>query len=354
MKPFSPRARAWAVMASLFILCAAGAGADPLIRRAHEREKAGDLQTAAALLASWLGANPGASGSPAVFGSYLLVEQDLPALLGESAQFLAAARGVPGSALLFEKAARLFDLAGRIEEARDAWLAAFAEGSPESSLVSAFLLSYQMNDIPSMSAALEKVERRGSTVDLLLQALSEIRKGDRTEARAALLEVAEQTASPELSMKALWVLYQADLHSGDPAAATQARSRLKSRFASAPETAIAAGSGGPGAKPPKTVVVEMATPVAFDAAIPAATVSPPTTKATVSVQAGSFLMKENADDLVAELSKRGFAPVVVYETVQGRDRYRVLAGTGLETDAAKSVLKRLSGEGYGGFIIADK
>ena len=48
----------------------------------------------------------------------------------------------------------------------------------------------------------------------------------------------------------------------------------------------------------------------------------------VSVQAGSFLMKENADDLVTELSKRGFAPVVLHETTQGKDRYRVLAAAG--------------------------
>ena len=74
----------------------------------------------------------------------------------------------------------------------------------------------------------------------------------------------------------------------------------------------------------------------------------------VSVQAGSFLMKENADDLVSELSKRGFAPVVVHETVQGKDRYRVLAGTGLDTEAAKATLKKLSEEGFRGFVVADK
>jgi cell division septation protein DedD len=65
-------------------------------------------------------------------------------------------------------------------------------------------------------------------------------------------------------------------------------------------------------------------------------------------------MKENADDLVSELSKRGFTPVVVGETVQGRDRFRVLAGTDLEAEAAKALLKNLSEQGFGGFIVSDR
>ena len=65
-------------------------------------------------------------------------------------------------------------------------------------------------------------------------------------------------------------------------------------------------------------------------------------------------MKENADDLVTELTKRGFAPVVLHEATQGKDRYRVLAGAGLETEAAKSILRKLSDAGFGGFIVADK
>jgi hypothetical protein len=46
--------------------------------------------------------------------------------------------------------------------------------------------------------------------------------------------------------------------------------------------------------------------------------------------------------------------VVVRVTVEGKDRYRVLAGTGLETEAAKATLKKLSDEGFRGFVVADK
>ncbi len=65
-------------------------------------------------------------------------------------------------------------------------------------------------------------------------------------------------------------------------------------------------------------------------------------------------MKENADDLVAELSKRGFSPVVLRETIQGKERYRVLAAAGLEPEPAKAVLKKLADQGFRGFVVADK
>ena len=177
--------------------------------------------------------------------------------------------------------------------------------------------------------------------------------------------VADQTGNPDLALKALWILYQADVHGGDTAAAALSRSKLKSRFGSAPETAIAAGSGGQGSKPARVAVV-MPTPVLMEAPSPAPTspaapspaaaltTAPLVSSPKVSVQAGSFLMKENADDLVSELARRGFAPAVVRVTVQGKDRYRVLAGTGLETEAAKATLKKLSDEGFRGFVVADK
>lgn len=357
---------------------------DPLILHAREREKAGDLEGSAALLSSWLASNAGASASPAVFAAYLRVEQNLPAMLEVSRQFLISAKGVPGAASQFEKIARLFDLSGRIEEARNAYLQASAEGSPDSALISAFLLSFQMNDEESMSATLQRLAGKGGSADLLLHALSDMRTGDRAAARAALIGVADQVGSPELALKAIWILYQSDVNSGDPAARAAMRSRLVPRFASAPEAAIAAGPASSGAKTAHAVVVVMPTPVLLETVPPAgsetggpapvptasATATPapgplsPTTPAAAtaaisstskaSVQAGSFLMKENADDLLSELAKRGFAPVVVRDRVQGRDRYRVLAGAGLEADAAKAVLEKLSAEGFSGFIVTEK
>jgi cell division septation protein DedD len=402
------RACFWSAVACLLLTFALRADADPLILHAHEREKAGDFEASAALLSRWLALNPGASGSPEVFAGYFRMEMDMHALLEVSRQFLVSAKGVPGAARQFDKIARLLDLSGRIEEARNAYLAAFSEGFSESALVAAFLLSFQMNDARSMEESLQKLAGKGGSAEILLRALSDMQTGKRAAARSALIGVADQTGNPDLALKALWILYQADNKHGNTAAASLSRSRLGSRFASAPETAIAVGPAAPGAKTARAVVVEMPTPGLSEAvpstaspaaapvpaqavlepaaSLPAASgaqaaptppaaapdsgtpTTPPNTAAPaaqeilpgagpavrVSVQAGSFLMSENADDLVSELARRGFASSVVREMVRGGDRFRVLAGSGLEAEAAKAVLKKLSDEGFRGFIVADK
>lgn len=76
-----------------------------------------------------------------------------------------------------------------------------------------------------------------------------------------------------------------------------------------------------------------------------------TTTSAVSVQVGSFLEKEKAEKLASEI--RGhYSPVAirVYDSAKGRF-YRVLVGEhSTRTDALK-VLRRLSSDGYEGFVI---
>ncbi len=363
--------------------------AEPLIAHARQLEKAGDREGAAKLLSAWLTDNPGASGSAPVFGAYFRTEQELPALLDESGRFLKTAKGVPGAAGQFERIARLFELGGRIEEARNAYRAAFDEGAPDSTLVSAFLLSLQMNDTGTMAATLQQMAGKGGSTELLLRALAEIHTGDHAAAQETLIGLAEQTGNPDLALKALWVLYQAARSSGDEAAQAAMRSKLQTRFAAAPETALAAGPSPAGSASPRSIVVQMPEPGPFETGLtppkvdlappkvdtetptnpgpgtlpqtpqtsveksPAAQPSQPSSP-MISVQAGSFLMKENADDLLSELTRRGFAAVIVHDVGQGKDRYRVLAGAGLELDAAKGVLKSLTDAGFRGYLVQDK
>ena len=65
-------------------------------------------------------------------------------------------------------------------------------------------------------------------------------------------------------------------------------------------------------------------------------------------------MKENADDLLLELGKRGFSATLQHDQVQGRDRWRVLAGSGLDRDAAEAVRVKLSAAGFTGFLTQDR
>ena len=384
----------------LLFLCAACAlaRADVLLDQAAASEKAGDLEASASALAQWLGANPGASASPEVFASYLRVEQDFPRLLQSAAAFLKTARGVTGAAVQIERIARLFDLAGRVEEARDAYLSAFRGGAGDSTLVEAFLLSLRMNDSEGMAAALQQLKGKNASVEILLQALSDVRTGDRVAARAALMGLSQQSGDPDLALKSLWVLYQAAAAAGDAAGEADARARLGKRFPSSPEAALMAASP-PGGTVPRQVVLPAPVPDVFGpgalsqpaaavdpavdsaartpsspAAAPGAASAPtasPTTAAPVppvppapggapaagprfSVQVGAFQVKENADDLLSELLKRGFAALVLHDTVQGRERWRVFAGSGLDRDAAEAVQLKLSGAGYLGVVVTDK
>ncbi len=372
---------AWATCGAIF--------SDPLLQRAADRERAGDLDGSASALAEWLSANPGSAESSGVFESYLRMEQDFPKLLQTAAAFLKTGRGVPGSAAQFERIARLFDLSGRIEEARDAYVAAHAEGAPDSALISAFLLSLGMNDAESMSAALQRLKGRSPSSEILLQALSDLRAGDRAAARAALVGLAEQTGKPDLALKSLWVLYQSAQSAGDAAGQSDARAKMGKRFAAAPEAALASGAPAPGSPSSRQVVLPAPSPDPMAAAAPpvvpsaqppaapdslpavsawpqpaspgsslpgAAASSPADPAAAVrySVQAGSFQMKENADDLLLELGKRGFSATVLRDQTQGKDRWRVFAGSGLARDAAEAVRARLSAAGFTGFLTRDK
>ena len=385
----------------LFLFVHVVHGESPL-PHAQQLEKAGDKEGAAKLLSAWLENNPGASDSASVFEAYVRVEQDLPNLLDESARFLQSAKGVPGAGAQFERIARLYDMAGRIEAARDAYIAAHAEGGSDANLVSAFLLSLEMNDTDRMASSLDQLAGKGEVAELLLRALLQLRTGD-PAGRASLVGLSDQTGNPYIALKALWMLYEEARRSGDTAGQAAARSKLAARFAAAPEAVLAAGPSPTGTAAARSIVVQLPAPGPFDAGSgppkadsaspkadsaagattqtppttvtqanstaapgtqvqtsPASTESTPTAQAAphssplVSVQAGSFLVEENANDLMSELTRRGFSPVLVHEFAQGKDRYRVLAGSGLEADAAQGVMKRLSDAGFRGFLVQDK
>ncbi len=400
--------KAWLVVPVVLLLAAGASSADAVLDRAHEREKAGDVQAAASLLASWLSANPGAAGSPAVFGDYLRVEQDFPVLLDRAAVFLNTARGVAGAAQQFQSIARLFDLAGRVEQARDAYLAAYAEGAPDSALVSAFLLSVRMNDTDSMAGVLKKLAGSSASAGILLQAIWDLRAGNLTSARTALVGLSEQTGDPELALRALWILYESAAEAGDAAGQSSARSGLAARFGASPESALAGAASPSASTAGRTIVVEAPAPGSLEpvptpdaASAPAVPTAPaaPTAPATVgppdvpasaagqtsstaadaavisspaipsapqdaappapsapkySVQTGSFGMKENADDLCLELGKQGFTPAQVHDVAQGKGRYRVFAASGIDAEAARQVVARLAAAGFYGFVVRDR
>ncbi|MGA2977388.1 MAG: SPOR domain-containing protein [Spirochaetia bacterium] len=331
------------------------------------------------MYAGWLDTHPGASGGARVFASYFRLEQDFPLLLRACGKYTTTARGTQDAAKQFAAIAQLYDLSGRIEEARDAYLLAYAEGAPPATLISAFLLSLEMNDSATMTTCLAQLGGGGGSAELLLEAIAAVQSGDDAKAKAMLVGLADQTGDSSLAVRALWVLYEVSIARGDDGAQASARMKLSNRFPGAPETSIATRT--PAADRQKTTSnvflspgpdlfsgYRLLQPEAVEApSVPMAEPAPspppsnpvpkeqPSASPQVkySVQAGSFLMKENADDLVVELAKRGFTPVVAHDTMQGKDRYRVFAGTGLDNDAAKTLLARLAQAGFSGFIVGE-
>jgi hypothetical protein len=322
--------------------------ADSLIARAQQLYKAGDRVGAAQSYKAWLAINPGAPGSGRVFASYFSLEQEYGALREVSRTFLVAGRGVPGAGEQFSRIARLFDLGGMTEEARNAYLSAYGEGAPEAAMVSAFLLSLQMNDTEAMKQILVSLGEKGGTEKALLDAL--VPAPDGACARNALKGLVDASADSELRLRALWVLYAMARNVNDEKGQADIRARLAAEFPGAPETALAS-------LPVKTGVVLFPSPDVLGTtdppdSAPGATQTSHSSK--FSVQAGSFQVKENADDLVVELVKRGFSPIEREESSKGKALYRVLAAGGLDADQARELLSKLVQAGFNGILVAEK
>ena len=348
--------------------------ADPMIPRAQQREKAGDTAGAAHLYAAWLRTNVGAPGAPRVFSRYFRVENDYLALRDASLKLLATGHGAPGAADQFCAIARLFEIGGMTAEARDAYLSAYGEGAGDTTLVSAFLLSLQMHETDAMAKCLAALESRGGAAGPLLRILADIEGGHGESAGPALARLAESSGDPDIALKARWVMYALARAAEDQKGQADARARLSADFPGAPETALVSSPGNatvvlfpspdvfvagdsPAEAPPAPRAAEPAQPPAVpQTTSPAQTAPAPQSAepARVSVQAGSFQVKENADDLSAELSKRGFSPIQRMETIQGREHYRVFAGVGLDAVQDRALLAKLLQQGFSGVLVTEK
>ncbi len=420
----------------LLASCAIPASAsalDSALQEARLEEMAGDRQGAAHMLASWLDSNPGSAQAPVVMFRYLAEEQNLSSLLEVGKRFLQSARAGGALPETMARLARLFEAAGKTEEARDAYLAAFAKGAPASALESAFLLSLEMNDVDALQSSLASMKDSETERVDFLRACVSFQKGDSGPANAELARIADSATDQSVVLRALWMSYQIAVRSGDPAARLLATRRLQAKFPQSPEYAIVAAEGSttardsanvslmalpgrflggspspeppssspapagvstvpPAAPAPAAATAAATTPPAVatipavepssagapgsQAALDSATsTAPPTSQKTLSVQAGSFQMKENADDLISELTKKGFSPTLRIDALegsapgaqgsasgtqgsasgsQGKSLYRVFAGTGLAVDEARALLDKLHEAGFSGFLLNDQ
>ncbi len=401
----------WFLAAAFPSVCLAG----PLLADAA-RSAASDRQTEARTLAAWLDANPGAPGSGRVLDSYLDSEQDLGRAIQVALRFVASSASVPGAAPGLHRIAQLLSLAGRVQEAREAYLASYRAGGADGDLLEALLLSLEMNDPTSVSGELAEYRARGGANADRYDAILSLALGKVAGNGAG---ASSSAATDDVALKYLWIAYVGALATGDSQAVTSASVALASRFAGSPEAVMAAGGSSVGGTPlvaaypspplsasepaepsasrslsaPEQVLPapvppsaaptpsapapaaqrsepepELPAPVPPSAALatagpptPAPSVTPsaaPTPAPTapdprfVGVQAGSFRVKENADYLARDLQSKGFSPSVHEQIQDGKSLYRVIVASGISPSDAAALLDRLSQAGYGGLIVS--
>lgn len=247
----------------------------------------------------------------------------------------------------------MFELAGLDAEAADLALEAWNRGGPASLLRRRMRLSLAMGDLVAYQAASARAVAFPGADPLAV--VAERLAGKLEEARRDASRILSASDDPCARLAAAWDLYVAAREDGTATGAAEAASRLAELFPGSPEAAIArSATGGT-----RSRVVEAATPALFaqaDAGAAGTGAAEPGASApaaTFSVQAGSFQVRENADELARDLRTAGFEPVIRSAAVSGKTVWRVYAATGIDRAAADRLLADLRAAGYAGFVVAD-
>jgi cell division septation protein DedD len=215
-----------------------------------------------------------------------------------------------------------------------------------------------MNDVEAARQKLEMLRSKDPGWAGLAEGLIDLVSGDLASAGDRLAEAARSTSDPRLRLAALWAVLERARLSGDSVALEAASEEITARYPGSPEQALAGGTAAPVSRPgqfaSRALTAEPApAPAAPGPAPLPRTEGPAEGGPRFGVQAGSFKVRENADELAAELARKGFTAAVREDTTQGKALYRVLAGSGLGREAALEVLVRLSGAGYAGLLISE-
>ena len=321
----------------------------PLLAEAARLEQAGDSEGAIRVYRAWLKDN---AEDPVrvdtVFAALFRLEPNLNDLLE-----LSATPGLGPEPLL--ALSKLAEMSGRSEEARALSERAWKGGGGTEALVASALLALEMNDAAAATGALDVLRAHGESWTDLVDGYGDLAAEQWDRCREKLDRAAESSGNPRIALAALWGLYECSRRSGDTVGTAAAAAAIGRRFPGSPEEALAAGRASPLPNP-----AQFASPSVGHAAA-AVKEGPPAVQAASSavqvgsfaVQAGSFSTRENADELAADLSKKGFAPVVRQETREGKTLFKLYAGVGMDRDAAVSLAENLRKAGYAGFVISE-
>ncbi len=326
---------------------AAPALAAPLqLVEAWQLERDGDDAAAARLYLSWARDHAGNPSVLAGYAGFLRTERNLDALVDAGRDLIGSLPRLPGAWPLLDATSRLFELAGLDEEAAALADEAWKQGGPAEVFQRAQRLRMVMGDLEGYTAgaaravAVPGLDPLAPTLDLL--------SGRFPESVSGAERVLAGATDPSARLLAAWSLFEAARAEDDAAATARAAARLAELFPGSPESAIALATGAG----VSSRVVEAPSPALFvTASAPAPAAAPAAPTPSFAVQAGSFRVRENADELVKDLRRAGFEATIQEAVVQGTTLWRVLAGTGLDRKSADDLVERLRASGYAGIIV---
>jgi tetratricopeptide (TPR) repeat protein len=294
--------------------------------------------------------------SPALFsafGGYFRLESDLDCLLKVSESLLSRTKNTDLPPGLTAKIARLYELSGRPDEARALYQKELGAGG---SFVSAVRLLLEMNETDEADALLASNPEADNGV---LAGQAALQRGDVSAARVLFKKALEKPDNEGDSIRAMFGLFSAAAAEGDRKRMEEEAARLTKLFPLSPEAAItrdpARAAGAPEAR------IRIATvPARYFGEKDVAELSSkePAAGATetgrVSVQAGSYAMRENAEDMRNVLMGKGFSASIRESGDPGRKLFRVFAAESISPEDAKNVVLVLQKYGLYGFIVPER
>ena len=330
----------------LFLASLPGYGEESVISSFESLVADGRARDGIEMLAGWLEDHTDSPTFQDVLIRYLKEERSLEALRLALNRILAKTDHPSHRLLLLEKLAWIEESAGRLDEAARYHDSAveLAQGDARARhLLAGAILLYEEGFYDESAAKAQQILMEESDEGILdharvLLGYILLFQGNSEQAMREFLSLISHDPPKNVEPAALLGLVQAS-----PEKAQEYLHRLESDYAEAPEYALALSVWKTGSK----VKFPLSPGRLFFSASRGEEDIPPI--GSVMIQTGSFLVRENADYMLAELIRLNFPAEIREVTIQDKSYYRVMVGeftTEEEIQRAITQLKELGFEGF--------
>jgi hypothetical protein len=347
------------------------------LQEALRMEKTGEKVASLRIYKTLIAQLPPGAELYSSFEGLFRLESDVGSLVGSARTLLEEAGSSPPPRGLSGQYAMIAELSGDLETAAGLYRMEYDVSGSEDALRAAIALAIEMNDLETAGILIPKCGDSGQKARF--HAESALQEGDTASAQEIIAAFLSQEKSSDGSLAAMIGAFSVAAALSNREDAVNAAERLAADFPLSPEAVIAnaAIQGENGGKArifaapvPSQFLVSAhaagssprvpapdassadAAPHPQEPALkdPVKTAEP---KRNVSVQAGSYLVRENAEDMVKVLHEKGFIAVVREQVISGKTYFKALAATSTDISEAKKVLEELRVKGFDGVLIFD-